>query len=385
LINSPSNLFLSRSALKNNLDFIRNQVGDNVIISSVVKGNAYGHGTNQFTHLAEECGIRHFSVFSAEEAYLIMQASQHQSKIMIMGSIDDDDLEWAIQNKIEFFVFELDRVEAAIAVASRIGIKAKIHLEIETGLNRTGFSKTELVTLVDLLKENIDHLEIEGICTHFAGAESVANHVRVKSQIKVFNRLHKWLLSKGIVPKIRHTACSAAAMAYPKTIMEMVRIGILQYGYWPSTETFIEYLSKNKSIDKIDPLKRVISWRSSIMSTKAIRRGEFVGYGTSYLAQQDMLIATVPVGYSHGYSRVLSNIGRALVNNIRVGVVGVVNMNMMILDISEVVANKGDEVILIGGDNGLEISVGSFGELSNQLNYELLTRLPDRIPRIIKD
>ena len=385
MINSPSTIFLSQSALKNNLDFLRKHIGDQVIISSVVKGNAYGHGISQFVHLAEECGIRHFSVFSAEEASLIMDSTQHGSKIMIMGSIDNNNLEWAIQNNIEFFVFELNRVQAAIDTASSIGVKAKIHLEIETGLNRTGFDKTELTKLVDLLIRNGDHIEIEGICTHFAGAESVANHVRVKSQIKIFNRLHKWLLSNGVVPKIRHTACSAAAMTYPKTIMDMVRIGILQYGYWPSTETFIYYLSKSKSPSRIDPLKRVISWKSSIMSIKRIRRGEFVGYGTSYLAQQDMQIATVPVGYSHGYSRSLSNIGRALVNNIRVGVVGVVNMNMMILDISEVEANKGDEVILIGGDNSLEISVASFGELSNQLNYELLTRLPDRIPRIIKE
>ncbi|MEQ8244363.1 alanine racemase, partial [Fulvivirga sp.] len=237
--------------------------------------------------------------------------------------------------------------------------------------------------LAEVLINKAEHLSLEGICTHLAGAESIANHVRIKKQLTAFNQTVKWLTKKNVHPKRMHTACSAAAMTYPKTRMDMVRIGILQYGFWPGPETFIHFLGKQKVEYKQDPLKRVIKWKSTVMSTKSIARGEFIGYGNSYLAHQDMRVATVPVGYSHGYSRVLSNQGRALINNTRVGVIGLVNMNMMMLDVTEVDVSKGDEVILIGGDNGLEISVASFGELSNQLNYELLTRLPYRIPRII--
>ena len=122
-----------------------------------------------------------------------------------------------------------------------------------------------------------------------------------------------------------------------------------------------------------------------MISTKKVRTGEFIGYGTSYLAQQNMTIATVPVGYSHGYSRVLSNQGRVLIGGKRVGVIGMVNMNMMMVDITDLSEiEAGDEVVLIGADGDKMISVASFGELSNQLNYELLTRLPHDIPRIIK-
>jgi alanine racemase len=385
MVKSPSTIFLSKSALQNNIDFIKSQLGEHVAISSVIKGNAYGHGVRQFVKLAEGCGIRHFSVFSADEALEVMQVRENGSEIMIMGALDNDDLEWVISNDIHFFVFELDRLTQAIVTAQRLNKKARIHLEVETGLNRTGFDQKGILKVINYLNLHDDHFVLEGVCTHFAGAESVANHYRVKKQHKTFNKLYKILISKGLTPKIRHTACSAAAITYPKTQMDMVRIGILQYGFWPSRETFIEFLGRMKNADKNDPLKRVISWRSTIMSTKSVQIGEFIGYGTSYLAQQDMRIATVPVGYAQGYSRSLSNLGRVLVKQTRAGVIGVVNMNMLILDISETDAEKGDEVILIGGDNEVEISVASFGELSNQLNYELLTRLPDRIPRIIKE
>lgn len=121
------------------------------------------------------------------------------------------------------------------------------------------------------------------------------------------------------------------------------------------------------------------------MSTKNVKRGEFIGYGTSYLAQLNMRIATVPVGYSHGYSRSLSFTGRVLTNGVQADVVGIVNMNLLIIDITNIKsAKKGDEVVLIGKQGEAEITVASFSEFSNQLNYELLTRLPQSIPRVIE-
>ena len=162
----------------------------------------------------------------------------------------------------------------------------------------------------------------------------------------------------------------------------MVRIGILQYGFWPSKETLIQFFSK-KSI-QTDPLTQVLSWKSSIMSLKKVKTGEFISYGTSYLAQKDMKIALIPIGYSHGYARKLSNQGRVIINGQRVGVIGMVNMNMLIVDVTTLEnVTLGDEVVLIGKQGDISINVSSFTELSNQLNYELLTRLPSEIKRVI--
>lgn len=382
-MHSTSAIVLNSEALKSNIEFIKSRLRENVKLSSVIKGNAYGHGIEAVAPMIEKCGVDHFSVFSADEAYRAYQVLSKKCTILVMGAVYNNDVEWLVEQDIEFFVFDMERAQVALDAAKKVKKAAKIHIEVETGMNRTGFSRKELEMLVKLIKDNEEHLKVQGLCTHYAGAESIANHVRVQKQIKKFNKAYEWLKKQGITPAVRHTACSAAAIAYPKTHMDMVRVGILQYGYWPSKEVFIDYLGKLKTEHKTDPLRRVITWSSYVMGIKVVKAGEFIGYGTSYLAQQNMVIAIIPVGYAHGYSRILSNQGRVLINGRRVGVVGIVNMNMMMVDITDVVGvSKGTKVILIGGHEETAISVASFGELSNQLNYELLTRLPHDIPRI---
>ena len=380
---NTSTIEISRSALENNLDFLRGFLKPGVIISSVVKGDAYGHHIETFVPLAEKCGINHFSVFNTYEAYRVHASIRNKSTtIMIMGMIDNHELEWAIKNDIEFYVFEFDRLEHTILNAKKLNKKAKIHIELETGMNRTGFVSKDHKKVRKILKENEEYLDFVGLCTHYAGAESIANYYRIHKQIRRYIKYYKDFVAQGLTPKLRHTACSAATVSYPTTQMDMVRIGIMQYGFWSSKETLINFLSKQAV--KKDPLIRVLRWSSKVMSTKNVKTGEFIGYGTNYLAQQDMKIATVPVGYSHGYSRGLSYQGRVLVNEHRVDVIGIVNMNLMIIDITKVPnTKKGDEVVLIGKQGEVEITVASFSEISNQLNYELLTRLPENIPRMV--
>ncbi len=326
---SSSTIEISESALQNNIDFLKSTLGSSCQLSAVVKGNAYGHGINTYVPLAEKCGVNHFSVFSADEAFKANEVLTG-SQLMIMGFIDQSDLQWAIEHDISFYVFDKGRLEAAVKMAAKLKKPARIHIEFETGMNRTGFTKKELKLVIDILLANPQNLIVEGFCTHFAGAESIANHVRVKNQIKAFGQINHWMTEQGIEPKKRHAACSAAAMSYPKTRMVMARVGIMQYGYWPNRETFINYLSGKA--DKTDPLRRVITWKSKVMTTHMVKPGEFIGYGTSYMAENDTRIAIIPVGYAHGYSRSLSNQGRVLIRGHRVGVIGMVNMNMLIVD-----------------------------------------------------
>ncbi|TVR71518.1 MAG: alanine racemase [Marinilabiliales bacterium] len=373
---------ISRKAVEGNIGFLRHHLGDKVQITSVVKSNAYGHGMEQYVPVAEGTGIDHFSVFSACEAKRLKKITSPGSRIMIMGWLDDNDIEWAVRNEVEFFVFDLYRLKKVVELNERTGNPALVHLETETGMNRTGMKQSELRKAAEIISGERRSFELKGICTHLAGAESIANHVRIQKQISRFTRICKWFAERGLVPEYRHVASSAAALTYPSARFDMVRMGILQYGYWPSAETFIQYIGRRK--DKEDPLNRVISWKSRIMSIQKVKRGEFVSYGTIYLAQEDKKIAVIPVGYSHGYNRSLSNQGRVLINSQRVGVIGLVNMNMLIADVTQLPDVKtGDEVVLIGSQGDLTISVASFSEFSNQLNYELLTRLPEAIPRFI--
>jgi alanine racemase len=369
---------ISESAVTGNIRFLQRQFGEKVLISSVVKSNAYGHGVQCFVPIAEKAGIKHFSVFSVAEAKDLMKIKRRETSIMVMGWMDDHEVSWAIDNQVEFFVSDIARMEMALEAAA--ATPAKIHVEIETGMNRTGLTLNELRKVSGIYNKNPGRFILKGLCTHLAGAESIANHVRIQNQLKLFLKYCRWMKQRDMIPEFRHIASSAAAIAYPETRFEMVRIGILQYGYWPSAETFIHCISKRD--EKADPLTRVVSWKSRVMSVKKVKRGEFISYGTNYLATEDKKIAVIPVGYSHGYSRSLSNLGRVLINGKRVGVIASVNMNMMIADVTKLTKVKaGDEVVLIGSQGELTISVASFSEFSNQLNYELLTRLPEGTPR----
>lgn len=373
---------ISKSALQNNINFLKQQVGPRVKFSSVIKGNAYGHGIEVFGPLAQACGIDHFSVFSADEAQRLQASLSKPATIMIMGYIDTPELEWAIQQDIEFFVFEPDRLIEAAKAAAKIGKPARVHIELETGMNRTGFGPAELDSVKKLLQKYRGQVVLQGLCTHYAGAESFQNHDRIIAQQQSFHTQREKLEESGLVPKQTHTACSAAMMGYSDTHMDMVRVGIMQYGFWPSPEVYSQYVSLQKN--RTDPLQRLINWKSRIMSLKQVPQGEFVGYGSSFQAPRDMVMAVVPVGYAWGYSRSLSNQGQVLIQGHQAGVVGIVNMNVMMVDVTDIPnVQKEDEVVLLGKQGNQSISVASFSELSSQLNYELLTRLPINIPRFV--
>lgn len=381
-MHTNSHIEISQKALQNNIDFLKKTFGKKTILSSVVKGNAYGHGIPEFCRAAFDCGVTHFSVFDADEARAVHNELGNKVEIMIMGFLNDEDIVWAIQNQISFFVFDKIRIHKTVQKAKKLAKKALIHIEIETGMNRTGFDKAELSWVAKTLNENSEFLTFAGLCTHYAGAESVANFYRIKKQITRFEEADTFFKKENLIPKIRHTACSAASMMFSETRMDLVRIGIMQYGLWSSPEVFVNFLNSKKI--KKDPLQRIISWKSEVMSVKKINSGDFVGYGTGFMASEKMKIAVVPVGYSHGYSRSLSNLGRVLINGKRCMVIGTVNMNMLTVNVTDLEhIKKGDEVVLIGNQEDISISIASFSDFSNTLNYELLTRLDKGIPRKI--
>ncbi|MEZ5013427.1 MAG: alanine racemase [Chitinophagales bacterium] len=376
---SASHIELSASALENNITFIRSMLGDTKF-SAVVKGNAYGHGIATFCPMLYANGVRHYSVFSAQEAYMVIQDLPKDITVLIMGMIAEEQLPWAIEHDIEFFVFDDMRLNAAIAQAQKVKKPARIHLELETGMNRTGFALASLQQVFRKIADNKRYVQVIGICSHLAGAESVANYKRIKVQYDRFQRVRKMIgKMEGFSPMF-HLACSAASIQYPKTRMHLARIGILQYGFFPSAEVKVQYFTQHKT--HINPLQRVITWKTYVMDISTVKEGEFIGYGTSFFTNNPTRIAVIPVGYAQGFARSLSNTGKVLIRGQRFAVIGVVNMNMMIVDITESDdIERGDEVVLIGRQGDLEISVASFGDYSDMVNYELLTRLPADIPR----
>jgi alanine racemase len=375
---------LSEHALRTNLRFLKKTFGTGPTFASVIKGNAYGHGIESFVPLALRCGVRQFAVFSAHEASRVRTVCGPATELMIMGDMPDPAVPWAIEQNVSFYVFDLRRLNRAVKAAVKIGRPARIHIELETGLNRTGFEPDKLARVAERIERAGNALSVEGTCTHYAGAESVGNYLRIQNQIARFKRRVQRLRDLGVDPGMLHSACSAAAMNYPETRMDMVRCGIAHYGFWPTAETRMQYFMGRRSRAKSDHLHRVMEWKSRVMSLKRVSQGRFIGYGISYQAPRHMKIASVPVGYYHGFSRSLSNLGYVLIRGERAPVVGLVNMNMFVVDVTDLNGVRpGDEVVIIGRQGESEIAVGSFADMTNYLNYEVLVRIPAEIPRIV--
>ncbi len=382
MVRHSSRIELSQSSLKNNFNFIRKKVGPNVRISSVVKANAYGHGIHEFVPMVEKCGIDHFSVASAFEAEEVLASCHEDSHIMIMGILYDQDIAWAIEHGIEFFIFNYDRLPLVLEKAKKVGKKAKVHLEVETGANRTGMNAKEVPKALTYVKKHANHIEFEGMCTHFGGAESLSNKFKIDSQHRRFKEFMKLCKSRGLRPNHYHIACSAAALAYPETTYDMVRIGVAQYGFWPSPEIFYMHLQATGSTPNGTNLKRIFTWKTDIMDIRDVDEGEFIGYGTAYQATHDMKIAVLPLGYSNGYPRAASNRGHVLIHGKKAPITGLINMNLFMVDISHIPEVKvGDEAVLVGRQKNNTINVSSFTDVTRLLNNEMLSRLPAAIPR----
>lgn len=377
-----STIELSKKAFKNNLNFIRKNIPPSVRFCSVVKGNAYGHGISEYVQMAMNCGVDYFAVHAAEEAYQLISDLAIKPDLFIMGAADTAALEWAIQENIGLAVFDFQRLEQISLIARKLNKVARIHLELETGMQRTGFRTQQIQTLCDWIHQHKDHVMFYGLFTHFAGAESQANHFRISAQIVQFNQSAALFEANQLKPVYVHSACSAAIFNYPDAPGNMVRAGIIQYGFWPNRETQIRYYGDNEN--KPDDLKRIITWSTKVMSVQQVSKGQYIGYGTSYLAQKNIKIAILPVGYAHGYSRKLSNIGSVLIQGKLAPIAGTINMNSMSVDVSGIEGvEPGTKVVLIGKQNGKSITVNSFSEQSKLLNYEMLTRLSPNIPRIV--
>ena len=381
MVRHSSRIELSQSSLKGNINFLRKKIGNDVRISLVVKANAYGHGIHEYVPMAEKCGIDHFSVASSFEAEEVLEVCKPETKIMIMGILYEEDIPWAVENGIEFYVFNYERLPRVIEIAKQLDKKAHIHLEVETGANRTGLYDKELGKCLTLIKKNPNHLEFEGLCTHFAGAETFANDFKIQRQFQRFKELYKVCKKRKVLPNMRHCASSAAALSFPASRYEMVRIGVAQYGFWPSPDVYYHHLTETgKTSEK--GLRRIFTWKTDVMDVRHVKEGEFIGYGTAYQATRDMDVAVLPLGYSNGYPRGLSNRGQVLIKGKKAPIVGLINMNLFMVDISHIEhVEPGETVVLIGrqGNNG--IGVASFTQTTQLRNQEMMSRLPAAIPR----
>lgn len=345
-------------------------------IMFVVKANAYGHGLKEVVKITRNLPfIEYYAVDSLPEA-LVVKTMASDKKVLVVGWVDDAELEELIQNRIEMVVPSLDYWEKVQEVSRKLKIDSRVHLKLDTGTSRLGM---EIPRLLEILERTSDKRpEIAGIYSHFANIEDTTDHSYARRQLAHFNELLSKIQSKTI---LKHFSCSASALLFPETYFDLIRVGISAYGYWPSKQTYISYIEKNK---KPIELKPVLSWLSKVAQVKHFEKGKPIGYGLTYQTFSKSKIIVVPVGYYDGYDRKLSNISNIIVNGVRAPVRGRICMDMMMAEVTHIQdVNVGDRVFLIGVNNDVRVDADYLGELTGTINYEILARINPLIPRII--
>jgi alanine racemase len=370
---------ISESAYAANLKFFRKLIEDKVELSVVVKSNAYGHGWKQVAGLAVKHGADSFSVHSLDEALQLREAGFSQD-ILIMGHIPITRVEEAVKWNFRMVLYNRETFEKLY----EIGKTARVHLKVETGTYRQGVDEEELNWFLKKLKET-SFLQLDGVYTHFANIEDTTDHSYAQSQLRRFNKMASQVKEAGFSNVIFHTACSAATLLFPETYFNMVRLGISQYGLWPSRETFLSYKIKHTKNGE-DVLHPIMAWKVRISQIKTVPADYFIGYGCSYQTSRETRIAILPVGYADGYDRALSNQSYVLIGGKRAPVRGRICMNIMMVDVTDIPNVKlEDEAVLLGKQGSEQITAETLASLSDTINYEFVTRINWEIPRIVAE
>jgi len=369
---------LDSKALHNNVSNLKSLAGKREL-APAVKANAYGHGVGEIVSMLSREQVSYLSVHSLEEAAEIRSLGWGRH-ILVVGYIGLGDLDSVFDLELEPTVYNIETIRKLGKLADRYKKNANLHLKIETGTNRQGVRINDLKKYTDEIKKH-KFLKLKGVSTHFANIEDTTNHSYAKSQLKLFNEAVSKIKKGGLNPKLRHTACSAALLLFEKTRFDMVRPGIAVYGLWPSKETYLSYRLQGKSNDLLEP---VLSWKTRIIQIKDVPKDSFVGYGCTYRTTSRTRLAILPIGYSDGYDRSLSNLAYVLIKGKRAPVRGRVCMNLMMVDITDITGVRlEDEVTLIGGQEDEYLSADSLADWSGTVNYEIVSRINGKIRKII--
>lgn len=356
------------SAITYNLQQIENKVAPAKIMA-VVKANGYGHGMLEVARAALKQGVSYLGVALLEEGEQLRQAGI-DAPVLVFGGVVPEQSNSFLDNHLDATVSNRRVAESLQKAARATGLRARVHVKIDTGMGRVGVDWRQAA---DFIKEiaAIDELDLIGVYTHFATSDErdkTFAHLQLQRFREVLNRVRE----AGIHIPIVHTANSGAILDLPETYFDMVRPGVMMYGYYPSAET-----SESVSI------RPAMTLKTRVLQISEIEPGMSVSYGRRFIAQEKTRIATLPVGYADGYNRLLSNRGEVLIRGKKYPVVGRVCMDLIMADIgtySDV--REGDEVVLLGRQGDEEVSIYSICEKLQTIPYEVTCSVSERVPRV---
>ena len=365
----PTYATVNLTALAHNLSCIKRCLSPGCEVMAIVKANAYGHGAVETAQALARQGIGRFAVASLDEGIALRQAGLSGS-VVVLGALFEQQIADLVAHRLTPVVSDR-RILPALAKAARSHpTPYPIHLKVETGMGRLGFSPDELLSLLDspLLR---NPLQVEGMMTHLADADGADNDF-TERQLVVFRSILEQIRQRGITIPLVHAANSAAIVRFPETHFSLVRPGIMLYGY--------HTLPASVPAPDLTP---VLSLRTTIVQLRTIPRGGTVSYNRTFVAKRPTRIAVLPIGYADGYSRRLSHRGSVLIQGRRAPIVGLVCMDMIMVDVTDLApVPVGETVTLIGQQGGESIWANEVADWIGTIPYEVLCGIGSRVPRL---
>lgn len=367
---------IDRGALANNIAQLRRIIGPDRLLTAVVKANAYGHGAASVAHVLAAAGADRFAVAAPGEA-LELRACGIDAPILILSYTPPHQAPAVAAAAITATIFDWECAQALDYAAAATGRRAVVHVKVNTGMNRLGLLPADAPAFLSALA-GLPYLGVEGIFTHFATSDT--DRAFAAEQFARFALLLDHLAAAGLRPPIAHAANSAATLTMPETHLEMVRCGIALYGLDPD--------------DEVTPLpasfRPALSWKAQVVQVTALAPGDSVSYGREFIAQRPSVVAALPVGYADGFPRRPHTWGNVLLHGSAVPIAGRVCMDHTLLDVTDLVAAGqtvavGDVAVLIGRQGGRELSAEEVGRRLGTINYDVVSRILPRVPRLMVD
>jgi len=372
IVNRPTWAEINLNHLAFNFHSVKKFISANINFMAVVKADAYGHGAVCCAKKLEAAGIDWLGVALPEEG-LELRANKIQTPILCLGSFWSGQENLLIENNLTPVIFRLDTAEKLNDAAKKKNIIIDTHIKVDTGMGRIGIRFEEVDEFAENLKR-LTNLRVDGIMTHFAAADNLAENHFTDSQIKRFDEAVKIFESKGFQPTYKDLANSPGAIAHKNSYGNMVRLGGILYGL--GGDVLPAGIIKPQ-------LKPVLSLHTRIAHLKRVPKGETLGYSRTFTTARDSFIATIPIGYQDGYRRSLSNNGRAIINKKYIPVVGRISMDWTILDVTDAPEVKvDDEVILIGQSGNLQVTSEELAKKTDTISYEITCGINRRVNRI---
>jgi alanine racemase len=370
----PTFALIDLDALASNFRLIRHQIGPGVRVMAVVKANAYGHGAVACAQRLAAEGADWFGVALPEEGITLREAGIGQPILCLAGFWEGQE-QVCLRYRLVPVVYRLDAIAALDRAARAVNVVADVHVKIDTGMGRLGVRYDAAREFADALLK-FQHVRVDGLMTHFAAADVPHLNSFTEEQIKRFKEAAGAFRARGFEPRFEDLANSAGTYAHPAARGNMVRPGAMLYGLWR------DILPPLREGEEPPGLRPVMSVRSRIMLLKLVQKGETLGYGRTFEAARETMVATLPIGYNDGYVRALSNRGRVIVRGTYAPVVGRISMDLTLVDVTDVAGVAlHDSVTLLGEDGALSIPAEDIALTANTLSYEITCGMSARVPR----